>query len=87
MFYPELIGRYCGIVLARYPRAEPHCQPDYPTSAPHLLWMLNELQTSSTMSLTKKHRWLGYIQGILVSNGWITVQEERDLTRDIFNGE
>ena len=53
MFYPELIGRYCGLVLARYPRAEVHCQPEYPMSAPHLLWMLNEVETSMTMSVTK----------------------------------
>ncbi len=87
MFYPNIIDRYVDVILDRYPKAEVHCQPEYPMSAPHLLWMLNEVETSMTMSVTKKHRWLGFIQGIMTAQGWITGQEERDLTRDIFNGE
>lgn len=33
---------------------------------------------------TKYSRWLGFIQGVLVANGLITVEEERNLTRPLF---
>lgn len=53
----------------------------------HLLWMLNEIENDNLSSETKSHRWLGFIQGILFLKGMISIQEERDSTRDIFNGE
>lgn len=34
----------------------------------------------------KLHRWLGYIQGILIAAGELTVREERERTRPIFHG-
>ena len=86
-FYPEIVDRYIDIILDRYPKVEVKCQSEHPMSAPHLLWMLNEIETSDTMSTTKKHRWLGYVQGVMTALGWITVQEERDFTRNIFNGD
>lgn len=52
----------------------------------HLLWMLDEILINPSQSLTKKHRWLGYIQGIMTIKGYINVLEERELTRNIFNG-
>lgn len=56
------------------------------TNPLHLLWMLQQIETNVNMSLTKRHRWLGYIQGILVSHGVFSVQEEREYTRPIFKG-
>ncbi len=56
------------------------------TSDTHLLWMLHEIALNPLQSETKKHRWLGYVQGVMVCKGYITVQEERELTRPIFNG-
>lgn len=56
------------------------------TSEFHLLWMLNEIFFNKEQSLTKKHRWIGYIQAILVSKGYTTVMEEREATRDILSG-
>lgn len=52
----------------------------------HLLWMLHELTNNTEQSETKKHRWLGYIQGIMTIKGYINVLEERELTRNILNG-
>lgn len=52
----------------------------------HLLWMLKELEENSEMSSTKKHRWLGFIQGCLFLQGHFSIDEERKLTRGIFNG-
>lgn len=80
-FYDDLRTRYINLL-----DVEPICNPEKPTEPSHLVWMLMEL-TSSTMTETKKHRWLGYIQGVMTSKGLITVQAERDLTRDIFNGK
>lgn len=81
VFYDELRQRYIKIL-----DAEPICGSGNPTGNSHLVWMLNEL-SSDKMSETKKHRCLGYIQGCMVCKGLITVNEERDLTRGIFNGK
>lgn len=48
--------------------------------------MLQQISEDLTMSETKRHRWLGYIQGILVMKGVFTVEEEREYTRPLFNG-
>lgn len=56
------------------------------TSYPHLLWMLYEIVLDSGMTPTKKNRWLGYVQGCLVKDGLISVDTERETTRNIFNG-
>lgn len=80
-FYPELCQRYLDIL-----DAPPVCNTQQPTSSGHLAWMLTELQTNGTQSLTKKHRWLGCVQGIMIAQGMITVNDERDATRSIFNG-
>ena len=80
-FYPPLCRRYRDLL-----NAEPKEDPDNPMHEGHLAWMLQELQLRR-MEQTKKHRWLGYIQGIMVSKGLISVQEEREATREIFNGQ
>lgn len=36
------------------------------------------------LPLMKLNRWLGYIQGQLIAQGYTTVQEERDWTRPLF---
>ena len=56
------------------------------TSNLHLMWMLQELLDNEEQSLTKKHRWMGCVQGIMIAKGYINVPEERELTRDILNG-
>lgn len=56
-------------------------------SVKHLLWMLQEIELNKDQSLTKKHRWLGFVQGVIIAKGWTTVIEERDATRYLFDGE
>ncbi|QQO90384.1 hypothetical protein pEaSNUABM5_00242 [Erwinia phage pEa_SNUABM_5] len=80
-FYPVICNRYRLIL-----DAEPVCNPEQPTSLGHLVWMLDQIQTNTEQSLTKKHRWLGCVQGIMIAQGMITVNDERDATRNIFNG-
>lgn len=80
-FYNELRQRYLRVLNVTAFNNEQN-----PTSSGHLVWMLLQLG-SEEMSETKKHRWFGYIQGCMVMKNLITVQEERDLTRGIFNGK
>lgn len=57
------------------------------TNPVHLLWMLDQIEYNTEQSETKKHRWLGYIQGVLVCKGSFTVLEERNYTRNILDGK
>lgn len=62
----------------------------HPTDAPyktedwHLGWMLIEIVEKKVLG-TKAHRWLGFVQGIMVMRGYISVDEERDRTRPYFS--
>ena len=60
---------------------------DNPTSLNHLYWMTCQVQADALSSETRCHRWLGYVQGVLVMKGLLDVEEERNFTRKIFNGE
>lgn len=80
-FYPELRQRYYDLL-----NVEPIENPERPFNDSHLAWMLTEL-SKTTMSETKKHRWLGYIQGVMAMKSHIVVNEERDATRDVFKGK
>lgn len=80
-FYPDLLERYREILCA----TEDWVGPDK-AGRTHLLWMLDELESRHEQSLTKKHRWLGFIQGVMVDRQLIDVDEERDHTRPIFMG-
>lgn len=53
----------------------------------HCMWMLSEIVNNSELSITRKHRWFGYVQAVLIEIGGITVAEFRDLTRGVFNGD
>jgi retron-type reverse transcriptase len=61
--------------------------PEGSTEIEHLLWMLHELNNNSQMSDTKKHRWLGFIQGCLIKDDLIDLSHERSRTRPILNGK
>lgn len=57
------------------------------TSRNHIRWMIQELHDNMEQSLTKKNRWLGFIQGLMIAYGYTTVDREREETRDMFNGD
>ncbi|CAH0447846.1 hypothetical protein SM033_00022 [Vibrio phage vB_VpaM_sm033] len=61
-------------------------RPEYSKSLPHLKWMLYMIIMGELSSETKENRWLGYVQCALDFHGLITVESERNATRDIFNG-
>jgi hypothetical protein len=56
------------------------------TGLDHLLEMIKLIGKDKRQSLTKKHRWIGYIQGILIAKGLTNVHDERNYTRGILKG-
>ena len=91
--YKSIIEKYADILINKmiesgwYAVLEIKPLEGDETNDIHLLWMLNQLLSNKSQSETKKHRWLGYIQGIMTVKGYINVLEERELTRNIFKGE
>lgn len=62
------------------------------TSLEHLLWMCeyckNQVRDDGLgMNVAKYSRWLGFIQGCLISQGHTTVDAERDRTRPWFSNQ
>lgn len=80
-FYNELRQEYFDLL-----NSVPIENSSEPLAKTHLAWMLAKL-SDDDMSETKKHRWLGYIQGCMVFYGLLNVNEERNNTRHIFNGK
>lgn len=63
----------------------PRCDTENPTRFHHLKWMLEEM---AMMEDTEKAmRWLGFIQGVLITLDCTTVNAERDFTRPYFKKE
>lgn len=60
--------------------------PKGSTEWSHLLWMLEKINKDDLSSETKANRWLGFIQGCLIKDNVISLQEEREKTREIFDG-
>jgi hypothetical protein len=81
--YRSLILQFNPILAETVTPLQP--QPGNETSDLHLLWMIEEIQTSEEMGLTKSHRWLGFIQGVLVMKRYTTVADEREATRGAYN--
>lgn len=52
---------------------------------PHELLMCNTLLQNSLWPIDKMSRWLGFIQGYVISKGYTTVQAERDYSRPLFH--
>ncbi len=55
----------------------------------HALWMCQELMRPATAhySIDKRSRWLGFIQGVLIINGYKSINTERNITRPWFNSK
>ena len=54
--------------------------PGRQTDQDHLLWMLDQIDAGAITG-EKAHRWIGYVQGILVAYKITSVDEMRDLNR------
>ncbi len=56
------------------------------TSNEHLIWMcLVAIKNEQKYPDDKLSRWLGFIQGIMIMKEYITVIEERNFSRPLFN--
>ncbi|QDH46585.1 hypothetical protein LAh6_52 [Aeromonas phage LAh_6] len=64
--------------------AKPEYREHDETSDEHLKWML--LSVLSNDSIPQMNRWLGFVQGVLVTKDYITVAELREISRGIDNG-
>lgn len=54
-----------------------------PDSPNYLAWMCDKItQHARDWDIDKLHRWVGYIQGVCVANGYSTLERERDRVRD-----
>jgi hypothetical protein len=80
----EIYNRYDSILEKL--ESNINCETEPGTSYAHLRWMLNELKMLK-FPKGKANRWLGFIQGIMIERGLLTVQEERDFTRPFFKNE
>lgn len=54
----------------------------FETAPSHLAWMLEEIPK---LESTKAHRWLGFVQGVLIMARRTTVEIERNATRELLS--
>lgn len=55
------------------------------TSASYLRdFALRGIHSPPDFPIDKLARWVGFIQGVMASRGWLSVQAERDRTRSLF---
>ena len=48
---------------------------------PHLVWMCEQTKVAASENMEKACRWLGFIQGVLWSQGIYSIDEMRDDNR------
>lgn len=66
---------------AQYDNKPDESDPHY--TAGYLKWMCQEIINHPEWDLDKAHRWVGYVQGVMVSRCISTVVEERNRVREI----
>jgi hypothetical protein len=78
----ELLKRYGEILgtVGPSPAPQPGCGIE------HLLWMCaTALENGASWPVDKLSRWLGFIQGVMTTQGWLTVEAEREFSRPLFH--
>jgi hypothetical protein len=79
----DILIRYDEILEAQ--GAEMQHAPEPGTSLGHLRWMLHKILNADVIG-EQAHRWLGFVQGVMIVQGLTTVTEERNHTRPYFKG-
>ena len=80
MIHDDIINRY-DVMLANLTNEVE--RRDFPGTEPcHLRWMLATIKNG--LASDKSNHWLGFTQGVMISNSITTVQAERDFTRPYF---
>lgn len=82
----EMFARY--EVILREKGYQPAMSAVDKTSKNHLYWMCwqmsENLRTKPNYPLDKASRWLGYVQGVLIFQGYLTTERERNFSRPLF---
>lgn len=76
-----LLDSYRKLISLEYNEPKPSHFNYAKLTKEHLLWMCDELVKYTDTG--KRHRWLGYIQGVLAMDGCLSVQREMDVTREL----
>lgn len=67
-------------------KGEPRYLDQAEVSKENLAWMLNKLMADlDGLPSDKVNRWIGFVQGVLAAQGYMSVKEERDRTRPLFH--
>jgi hypothetical protein len=76
-----LLERYAAVLASVDPKVAPSgCD------VAHLKWMCRTaLEQGHTWPVDKLSRWLGFVQGVMAMYGWISVDEEREVSRPLFH--
>jgi hypothetical protein len=77
----DILRRYDDFLAKKTKKIECISVPGY--TYPHLRWMIREIVEGRTVG-DKAHRWLGFIQGVLIREDHFKVATERDFTRPYF---
>lgn len=77
----KLAERYLDIIDT----ISSNTDPLDPTSIQHVKSMCHYIVEHPTMLLDKQSRWIGYIQGVLMVRGHLSMLRERELTRPMFH--
>ena len=89
MSQKELVAMQVAIAYAKHllvrlsNMAEIDSVEDDDCKLSHLQYMCQQIVDAEDWSVTKMHRWVGYVQGVLVTRKYSSVQTERDDYRRI----
>jgi hypothetical protein len=84
--HDDVIKHYDDILLEYTGKCESTEASGTMTEAKHLRYMLKMI-SDKLVTNEKAHRWLGFIQGIVIANGWSDVNSERNFTRKYLTPE
>ena len=81
---------YAGLLKERLHEIKDTLPPEFTTSVHHLIWMCKQIiehtgYVPKEWSITKLHRWIGYIQGVMTARAFTTVEQERNDYRELKN--
>jgi hypothetical protein len=84
-YYPETIALFKEILKKNFPKLKGE-KDDVRTDKPaHLLWMLDQIK--SLKGIGKRGRWIGHVNGALVSKKLLDNRKSREtIKRDVANG-
>lgn len=80
-----LVKRYLQLLKTSRPALEPVKDPNGSLKLSHALWMLEKMDDPNYVPLTTTSAWLSWVQASLYHHNLISIQHEKDITREILN--